>query len=107
MVKVELGIKRICCSCGTRFYDLNKTPPVCYKCGTEQPIELPRGRPFDDENSSLGQHKEISATIDPDDLDAEDETIDDVIEDTSDLEDDVEAIGAEIEVSKVDDDGDS
>ena len=44
MVKPELGTKRVCVSCGTRFYDLTKSPAVCPKCGTEQPIEQPRLR---------------------------------------------------------------
>ena len=107
MVKVELGIKRICCSCGTRFYDLNKRPPICYKCGTEQPIELPKGRPLEEENSSIETNKDLVEVIDTDVLETDTDVIDDVIEDASDLEDDVDAIGSEIEVSKDDDDGDS
>ena len=34
MGKAELGIKRICPSCGTRYYDMNKVPPICPACGT-------------------------------------------------------------------------
>ena len=33
MVKAELGTKRTCPSCGSRFYDLLKSPIVCPKCG--------------------------------------------------------------------------
>ena len=44
MAKPELGTKRVCVACGTRFYDLTKSPAVCPKCGTEQPIEQPRPR---------------------------------------------------------------
>lgn len=33
MVKPELGTKRICPSCGTRYYDLHKDPITCPKCG--------------------------------------------------------------------------
>ncbi|HUR44116.1 MAG TPA: TIGR02300 family protein [Aestuariivirga sp.] len=33
MVKAELGTKRTCPSCGTRFYDLLKNPILCPKCG--------------------------------------------------------------------------
>lgn len=29
------GLKRICMSCGTRFYDMNKRPIVCPNCETE------------------------------------------------------------------------
>ena len=34
MAKPELGTKRFCASCGAKFYDLNKTPITCPKCGT-------------------------------------------------------------------------
>ena len=34
MAKPELGTKRLCAGCGAKFYDLNKTPPVCPSCGT-------------------------------------------------------------------------
>src|SRR4051794_1617249 len=34
VAKPELGTKRLCAHCGAKFYDLNKTPPVCATCGT-------------------------------------------------------------------------
>ena len=34
MAKPELGIKRICGNCGTKFYDLARNPILCPKCGT-------------------------------------------------------------------------
>lgn len=34
MAKPELGAKRQCQSCATKFYDLNRDPIVCPKCGT-------------------------------------------------------------------------
>jgi uncharacterized protein (TIGR02300 family) len=33
MTKPELGTKRLCASCGARFYDLLHTPITCPKCG--------------------------------------------------------------------------
>ncbi len=33
MAKRKWGMKRICQSCGTRFYDLNRKGPQCPKCG--------------------------------------------------------------------------
>lgn len=35
MAKPEWGTKRVCTACGARFYDLNKDPIVCPKCGAE------------------------------------------------------------------------
>ena len=34
MAKPELGTKRLCPSCSTKYYDLNKDPILCPKCGT-------------------------------------------------------------------------
>ena len=35
MTKPELGAKHDCAECSARFYDLNKDPAVCPKCGTK------------------------------------------------------------------------
>ncbi len=47
MAKPELGNKRQCQSCGAKFYDLNKDPIVCPKCGTvfQAVAAVTRGRP--------------------------------------------------------------
>ncbi|HEX2555006.1 MAG TPA: TIGR02300 family protein [Microvirga sp.] len=46
MAKPELGLKRQCMSCGAKFYDLNKNPIVCPKCGTAfQASALTRAAP--------------------------------------------------------------
>lgn len=47
MAKPELGTKRACVSCGTKFYDLGKDPITCPKCGAEFTVAslMPRGRP--------------------------------------------------------------
>ena len=34
MAKPELGTKRQCQNCGAKFFDFNKGPIVCLKCGT-------------------------------------------------------------------------
>jgi len=46
VAKPELGTKRVCQSCGAKFYDLSKDPIVCPKCGTVYEIMAPvtRGR---------------------------------------------------------------
>ena len=40
MAKPEWGKKRTCQSCGTKYYDLNKTPMICPSCGAEFDPEL-------------------------------------------------------------------
>ncbi len=42
MGRPELGTKCACASCAERFYDLNRSPAVCPKCGAEQPPFVPR-----------------------------------------------------------------
>ena len=51
MAKPDLGGKQKCQNCGTKFFDLNKNPVVCPKCGTVQsgagptPVRTPAARP--------------------------------------------------------------
>ena len=46
MAKPELGTKRLCASCGAKFYDLSKDPIVCPKCETVfHPVVSTRARP--------------------------------------------------------------
>jgi uncharacterized protein (TIGR02300 family) len=101
MVKPELGQKRICVSCSTRFYDLTKSPAVCPKCGTEQPIEQPRPR----RGGNVAELRKPKKAVVLEDAEAEieveaadDEAEEGVLEDTSDLDDDADAIGGELEV---------
>ncbi|HWP27529.1 MAG TPA: TIGR02300 family protein [Xanthobacteraceae bacterium] len=44
MAKPELGTKRLCANCGTKFYDLSRSPIVCPKCATVFHV-TPRVRP--------------------------------------------------------------
>jgi uncharacterized protein (TIGR02300 family) len=46
VAKPELGTKRLCGSCNAKFYDLNKDPILCPKCGAVFEVVTPtvRGR---------------------------------------------------------------
>ena len=45
MTEIELGIKRRCISCGTKFYDFLKAPIICPNCATEfDPEQLLKSR---------------------------------------------------------------
>jgi uncharacterized protein (TIGR02300 family) len=102
MAKPELGSKRVCVACVTKFYDLQRSPAVCPKCGTEQPVEQPRprrggGNVVEDKRPK----KPVPAPgLEDTDVDVgiEESEEEDVLEDTSDLEDDADAIGPDIEV---------
>ena len=45
MAKPELGTKRQCQNCGAKFFDLNKDPIICPKCGTVFQGAAARARP--------------------------------------------------------------
>ena len=101
MAKAELGTKRICVSCATRFYDLAKVPAVCIKCGTEQPLDQPRVRRAAGNVVDEKRVKKVPVA----DLDgaeaeaepAEDDAEEDVLEDASELEDDADVADIEVE----------
>ncbi|RFD20773.1 TIGR02300 family protein [Komagataeibacter melaceti] len=91
MAQPNLGTKRVCVSCSARFYDLNRNPAVCPKCGTEQPVEAPRvRRPV--EAAPESKPKTTGDALDNDvdvDLDTdEDDAADDVLADDAGLDDD-------------------
>jgi uncharacterized protein (TIGR02300 family) len=71
VAKPEWGTKRICPSCGTRYYDLLRKPVICPKCGTpfdpEAFLKSRRTRPV------APVEKEIEP-VGGDELDAEVET---------------------------------
>lgn len=90
MAKAELGMKLTCESCGARFYDLNKQPGTCPKCGTAnaRPVIFKASRrPSEDAKAKAA----AAAKAPPKPVPAEEDEA--VIEDTSDLgedDDDVE-----------------
>ena len=100
MPKVDLGMKLTCESCGARFYDLNKQPGICPKCGTAnaRPVIFKASRrpSAEDREKAAAAHKAPpKPAADEDDVGADDsdDEDEDVIEDTSDLgedDDDVE-----------------
>lgn len=86
MAKPEWGVKRICPSCGARYYDLRKDPPVCPTCGAQfDPEALLKSRkarpaPVDDVKK---------APVVTEDEDVETETEDEEAADLDEVEDDV------------------
>jgi uncharacterized protein (TIGR02300 family) len=102
MAKPELGTKRVCISCGARFYDLARQPAVCPKCGTEQPAEQPRPRR---PSGNVTEEKRRPKVVPVPGLEeaevevesAEEEADADVLEDASDLEDGADAIEVDLE----------
>ena len=105
MAKADLGMKLTCESCGARFYDLNKQPGHCPKCGTAnaRPVifKTSRGRPSEEKAAAAkaaaaAAAKPAAAAEDADAAD-DDEEDEGVIEDTSDLGEDDEDVEVPIE----------
>jgi uncharacterized protein (TIGR02300 family) len=101
MAKPELGSKRVCVSCQTRFYDLTRAPAVCPKCGTEQPPEQPRPRRL---GGNVAEEKRVKKPVPEPGIEevevegVEDVEEEDVLEAADDLEDDADTISTDIEV---------
>ena len=102
MAKPEWGTKRICHGCGARFYDLNRDPIICPKCGTEfDPEALLRSRKIRTSADSKVKVRKQEAPI-PEDIETDDDVMGDddddtLIEDTDDLDDSDDTIPPAIE----------
>ncbi len=108
MVDAELGTKRICPSCASRFYDLNKDPITCPSCGETFVVEPILPSKMDQPAPSKPEADETKPEKDSDD--AEVVSLEDVDKDDEDDEDEDEAaaikdvdLGDDIEI---DDDAD-
>ena len=107
MSKPEWGTKRLCQTCGIKFYDLLRSPIVCPRCGTEFEVEAARrsrrSRPV-----AAAKAVPAKAIVKPAPVPEMDEDIevDEDIEDAEDAEDD-ESIDDEAEDDPAKDDEDT
>lgn len=109
MAKTELGQKRACGSCGAKFYDLNRDPILCPKCGTvfdaAAAAKPRRSRAVAEDKPAKGPKKPAKvaevADIELPDVDAdpavEEEEEEGVIEDASELGEDEDDMAEVIE----------
>lgn len=101
MAKPEWGVKRQCLKCGAAFYDLNKAPTICPKCGataTAEDFAKPRRAVKVEEKAAVKKAAKKGAAVEEADeplLDAEGG--DDELLDDADMDDDAEDIGDAIE----------
>ena len=126
MARAELGTKRVCGECGAKYYDLNRDPITCPKCGTIFEVEKPK---LADVNEAEDQEDEViveaeagaedadaevisledadaeqASDIDVPDLDDDDNSDDeDVFLDDEEDEETLGAIGLDVAVSSEDD----
>ena len=87
MAKTKLGEKRICNKCSAKFYDLEKDPIVCPACDKVfDPNATKLKRKSEKPQEKAPEPKADEETIDVENVD--EIAMDDVLEDTSDLDDD-------------------
>lgn len=93
MGKADLGEKLMCSSCGARYYDLNKTPSLCPKCGAEnarpkvfKSKKAEAAKPVKDEPKPKKAADDDAE--DADDIDDIEDEDDDLLNDDDDLDDD-------------------
>ena len=113
VVKASWGIKRTCQNCAARFYDLNKSPIKCPKCGREHDredfVKVRRGRASAAATAATAAAAAAAAKlalakskkVEDGAIDEEGaglEADDDALEDTDDLADEAEDIEVEVEV---------
>lgn len=96
MGKPELGTKCLCTGCGERFYDLNKSPAICPKCGVQhlpemarvsRPPRSPFGTRFRSSPRVAVVAEEDAGPVDTSDAESEDEKL----EEEDEIDDDIEA----------------
>lgn len=105
------GLKRICASCGIKFYDMEKQPIKCPSCDAvftgDVEVKSRRSRSSivpDTVNRDAIEKKNV-ADLDDDDEDDETISLDDLDEDEDDLDDDdLSDLGGDIDVSVDEDD---
>ena len=78
MAKAELGVKRLCLSCGGRFYDFKRSPIICPSCSAEfdpeNPLKSRKGR-----TAAKAGGKFVDGAVDADDdIDVNDDDVVDV-----------------------------
>ncbi len=91
MAKAELGTKRQCQNCGAKFFDLNKDPIICPKCGTIfQGAAAARARPAakpEEEDTELATPAGVEI-VSLDEVEASEEKVAETAVEDIDVEDD-------------------
>ena len=94
----ELGTKCACASCAERFYDLNRSPAICPRCGaTQPPVVAGASRPARTSVASMRMGRRPEPAIAADEV----ETLADVTD-----EDDEDTDDADVPEIEADDDAD-
>src|SRR5215831_16535067 len=71
MAELKLGTKSECFNCGTKFYDLGKSEPLCPKCGANQKDSVQAEAPAVTPASRRKRKAEVIKPIEPVEEEAE------------------------------------
>lgn len=113
MAKPELGTKRLCSGCGSKYYDLNRDPIICPKCGAVFEIvaaqakpekTVPKPKPAEEESETEVEAETEDAELVP--LEEADGEAGDASDDDDDGEDIPEIPDDDLDVDVDDDDSD-
>ncbi|NKB55779.1 MAG: TIGR02300 family protein [Alphaproteobacteria bacterium] len=101
MAKPEWGNKRTCTSCAAKYYDFQRDPIVCPKCGEKFVAATTRPKRNRSARPEPVAEKPAVAAKDADPIAAEDEDVDDddvdddvILDDSDDLDDDLISVDA-------------
>lgn len=104
------GLKRTCVSCATRFYDFNKSPILCPKCGTEftgiVKVKTRRGRNAIEEAKAKAALEKDDAADDVVENDGTTVSLDELESEESVVADDEDEAAGDLDLDDLDDDDD-
>ena len=106
MAKLEWGKKRICPSCGLKYYDFNKSPITCPTCNVEfDPDLYLKSRKGKSMSSKLGAENKVDIS-DVEDIEVEtaEESIDEELIEENKVSDSETETSVEDDISFVDED---
>jgi len=103
----DRGLKRICASCGTKFYDFGKFPVICPNCGAEFTGEV-------EVKSRRSKSSIAPDTVKRDEIEAKNREAMDDDEETVSLDDldegednDIDDLDDDLSIDDIDEDGDN
>lgn len=107
MAKSELGAKRQCQACAAKFFDLNRDPIVCPKCGTVfqgATMRAERASAKEEENEDEQANAAGVEMVSLDEVEAAEEKSADPVVDDIDVDDDESPDDAFLEEEEEDED---